>query len=240
MIPYDRFSRFYDIVMGDRSDAAAFIHGLILQSKPQARTVLEIGCGTGTILGALSQSYEVTGLDRSPSMLALARARLPHVRFYRQDMTRFQLGKRFDVCVSAFDSINHLLRFSDWERVFRQVAAHLHTNGLFVFDVNTVGKLQRLADGQPWVKHFDRDLVVIKVGNGRRGLFRWGIQIFEHQTTLAYRLIEETIPEIAFPVKRIRESLKTHFKNIRVIDPEGARPTDQSERLYFVCQRSGK
>src|SRR4051812_6824552 len=114
MIPYDRFSRFYDIVMGDRSEAAEFIRELILQSKPQAKTVLEIGCGTGTIIGALGRSYEVTGLDLSPSMLALARKRLPHVRFYRQDMTRFRLGKRFDVCVSAFDSINHLLRFSDW------------------------------------------------------------------------------------------------------------------------------
>jgi SAM-dependent methyltransferase len=236
MIPYEQFSRFYDIVMGDRSEAAAFIGELISQYKPQAKTVLEIGCGTGTVLGALGQTYQVTGIDRSPAMLALARKRLPHVRFYRQDMTCFALGQRFDVCVSAFDSINHLRRFSDWEKVFRRVAAHLEAKGLFVFDVNTLGKLNRLAAGPPWVKHFDRDLVVIKVAGGRRGLFQWDIQIFEQQNKAAYKLIEETIPESAFPVSQIRKSLQALFKNVRVIDPETARPSDRSERVYFVCR----
>ena len=33
-------------------------------------------------------------------------------------MTRFDLGETFDVVLCVFDSINHLVRFSDWERVF--------------------------------------------------------------------------------------------------------------------------
>ncbi len=91
-MPYDKFSRFYDLVMDDRSAAARYIAGLIACHNPYAKTVLEIACGTGAILGKLSASYEVTGLDRSKPMLALARKKLPHVHFYREDMTRFRLA----------------------------------------------------------------------------------------------------------------------------------------------------
>ena len=183
MTPYDRFSRFYDQVMGDRADAANYIHDLIEHHHPRAKTLLEIACGTGGILGRLSESYDVTGLDRSRPMLAIARERLPHIRLFRQDMTSFHFDRRFDAIVCAFDSINHLQRFSDWKKTFRCVARHLNARGVFVCDVNTTGKLQRLVDGAPWVKQFGRDLVVIKVNGGRGGVFAWDVKIFEHRKT---------------------------------------------------------
>jgi SAM-dependent methyltransferase len=236
-MPYEQFSRFYDIVMGDRSIAANFIRGLIAQYKPEARTVLEIACGTGAVLGFLADTYEVTGLDRSRQMLALARKKLPHIRFYRQSMTSFRLAKQFDAIVCVFDSINHLLSFAEWKKVFRQVALHLTHDGLFVFDANTLGKLQRLTKDPAWSKEFDRDLVIIKVIGGRRGIFEWDIKIFEQQKNNQYKLAHETIKELALPHKRIRTALRDRFKRVKVIDPGGARPSDQSERLYFVCKK---
>ncbi len=81
-------------------------------------------------------------------------------------------------------------------KVFRRVALHLNDKGQFVFDVNTIGILQRLAGAQASVRQFDRDMVVIRVISRRRA----------------------------------------YFKQVKVIDPEGFRPSDRSERLYFVCQ----
>jgi SAM-dependent methyltransferase len=170
-------------------------------------------------------------------MLALARKRLPHIRFYRQNMTSFRIAKRFDAIVCVFDSINHLLNFAEWKKVFRQVALHLKDDGLFIFDVNTPGKLQRLAKGPAWSQQFDRDLVIIKVAGGRRGIFEWDVKIFEHQKKDKYKLTHETIKEIALPYKRIVISLRERFKQIKVIDPGGLRPSDQSERLFFVCKK---
>jgi SAM-dependent methyltransferase len=236
---YDKFYRFYDLIMGDRSDAARYIAGLIEHHKPDAKTVLEIACGTGTILGALSASYEITGLDRSRSMLALARKKLPHVRFFRQEMTSFQIAQRFDAVVCVFDSINHLLRFAEWEKTFRRVAQHVKHGGLFIFDVNTLGKLQRLAESPSWEKWFDRDLAIIKVTGGEQGKFAWDVKIFEHQNQNSYKLIHENIPEIAFPMRRILSSLREPFEEVKVFDPFGAKATDQSERLYFVCKARG-
>lgn len=234
---YERFSRFYDLVMGDRSIAANFTCSLIEQHKPEAKTVLEIACGTGAILGFLADIYEVTGLDRSRQMVGLARKKLPHIRFYQQSMTSFRLAKQFDAIVCVFDSINHLLSFAEWKKVFRQVALHLNHNGLFVLDVNTLGKLRRLTNASVWSREFDRDLVVIKVTGGRRGIFAWDIKIFEHEKRDKYKLSHETIRELALPHKRILTAMRDRFKQVKVIDPGGARPSDQSDRLYFVCRK---
>ena len=234
---YEHFSRFYDLVMGDRSKAAKFTRSLIALHKPETKTVLEIACGTGGILGFLADTYEVTGLDRSRQMLTLARAKLPHMRFYRQGMTRFSIAKKFDAIVCGFDSINHLVRFGEWKKVFHRAALHLNDNGLFVFDVNTTGKLLRLTEDPLWSREFDRDLVIIKVTGGRRGIFDWNVKIFEHRKRDNYKLSHETIRELALPQKRILTGLRDHFKKVKVIDPGGARPSDQSERLYFVCKK---
>jgi SAM-dependent methyltransferase len=231
---YDKFSRFYDLIMGDRSDAARFLTDLIVRYHPKANTVLEIACGTGSILGRLSESYEVTGLDRSGAMLAIARKKLPHVRLVRQDMTRFRIAQRFDAIVCVFDSINHLLRPAAWRRVFHRAARHLNDNGVFIFDVNTSGKLQRLAEAPAWEKWFGRDLAIIKVNAQRSGLFEWDVKVFEHETGQRYKLLHETIREIALPKRQILEFLRCYFRPVKALDPFGFKPSDRSERLYFV------
>ncbi len=237
MQSYGKFSKFYDQVMGDRSAAANYIRDLIEVHHPNAKTLLEVACGTGGLLGRLSESYDVTGLDRSRPMLAIAKQRLPNIQLLQQDMTSLRIGRRFDAIVCAFDSINHLQGFSDWRKTFRGVAAHINTDGLFVFDVNTTGKLQRLADGPAWVKQFDRDLVVIKVIGGKGNKFTWDVKIFAHRKRDDYQLIHETIEERTFRMQRILVTLRSHFRMVKVFDPEGKRPSDRSERLYFVCGR---
>ena len=231
---YDKFSRFYDLIMGDRSDAARYVADLILRYHPKTKTVLEIACGTGSILGRLSESYEVTGLDRSRAMLAIARKKLPHVRFFRQDITRFHIAPRFDAIICVFDSINHLLRPADWWKVFYRVARHLNEDGLFIFDVNSSGKLHRLAAGPAWKKWLGRDLAIIRVNALRARRFEWDVKVFEHQTRAHYKLVHEKIEEIALPKRQILKSLRRHFRQVEALDPFGFRASDQSERLYFV------
>jgi SAM-dependent methyltransferase len=236
MEEYGRFAKFYDRVMGDRTAAASYIGDLIEHYRPDAKTLLEIACGTGGLLGRFSENYDVTGFDRSRSMLAIAKQKLPHIHLLRQNMTNFRIDRQFDAIVCAFDSINHLHRFSDWKKTFRCVAKHLNPGAVFVFDVNTLGKLQRLVEAPAWVKQFGRDLVIIKVHAGRSGLFKWDVKVFENRKRADYRLITEIIEEIAFPMDHILISLRNYFDAVKVFDPEGARPSNDSERLYFVCK----
>src|SRR5581483_7925995 len=61
---YSAFARFYDDVQGDRAEALPFV----LPQLAGASTVLELACGTGSILAHLHDDFEVTGVDLSPEM----------------------------------------------------------------------------------------------------------------------------------------------------------------------------
>jgi len=81
---------------------------------PQAR-VLDVGCGTGANLARLRRLGlpfgHYTGVDFSPSMLALARKRFgdpPGVTFRQGDATALEdTGERYDVIVSTY-LLDHL------------------------------------------------------------------------------------------------------------------------------------
>jgi SAM-dependent methyltransferase len=222
--------------MGDRTEMASYIRRLIRLHKPKARTLLELACGTGAILKVLAKSYDVAGFDLSPQMLAIARKKLPHVLFYRRDMVRFDLGTKFDVIICVFDSINHALKFTDWQKIFRNVARHLEQDGLFLFDINTEAKLERLINAPTWVHRFGRNLELINITDAGKGIANWNIRVFEHQKGNQYRLFEEDLKQISFSVNKIKTALRKQFTKIEVIEASGRKPSRKSDRLYFICK----
>jgi SAM-dependent methyltransferase len=54
---------------------------LVREGDLAGRRVLDVGCGTGNFAAALSEGARVWGVDQSPEMLEVARARAPEVRF---------------------------------------------------------------------------------------------------------------------------------------------------------------
>ena len=140
---YASFAKFYDAVMGDRTGPAEYLHGLIRRTKPNARKLLELACGTGSMLKHLGRYYEVSGIDLSRHMLSVARRKVPQAKLFQQNMVTFSLPERFDVICCVFDSINHIAPFSDWKKLFANVQRHLLPGGCFIFDINTQRKLDR-------------------------------------------------------------------------------------------------
>ena len=84
MTSYERFGEFYDAVIGDRRAAAEQVLELIRAAKPDAKNVLELGCGTGSILKRLQDAYEVSGLEYPLTLRPNYRASLQCV-FQRED-----------------------------------------------------------------------------------------------------------------------------------------------------------
>ena len=234
---YADFAKFYDQIMGDRSAIIERVRGYVRRYLPDARSLLELGCGTGAVLAGLADGLQVAGIDLSPEMLATATARLPGTRLELADITGFSLGTTFDVVICVFDTLNHLPKFDAWRAMFRQVDAHLAEGGLFVFDVNTAGRLRRLAASPAYVEDFGPHTLIMDVTTGEGGVFPWDVRIFERVKDDQFRLHHERIGELGVPLATIHEELTPRFELLEATNTEGRPANDESDRAYFVYRR---
>jgi SAM-dependent methyltransferase len=239
MATYDLLAPHYDAVTGDCSTEAALIRDVIERRHRQAATLLDVACGTGAVPSLLACAYQVSGLDISPGMLAVAGAKLPaDTPLYRADMTRFRLGASFDAIVCAYQGVNHLLSLPTWQRFFGCAYRHLTPGGVFVFDVATVGYLTAMASIPRIVQPFGGNYLVIRVRTANGTLFRWHIEVFELQRDGTYRLLTDVIEMRSFPVGQIRQALDRRFADVEVLGGDG-RPAgpDAEDRIWLACTR---
>jgi SAM-dependent methyltransferase len=236
---YAGFARFYDRIMGDRTAEVDRIRAYISKHRPGARSLLELGCGTGALLSGLAADLSVTGIDRSPEMLEIAARTVPGARLLHGDMTAVTVPDRFDVVICMFDTLNHVTTVDGWLRLFRCAHEHLSDGGLFVFDVNTTGRLRGLAGAPPYLDEFDGNVVLMTVGPARDGLVLWETRIFDHQAGDIYRLHHERIYELGVPLGQIRAALAGRFELLAEESLDGSPVSDDSDRVYFACRRAG-
>ena len=243
MVAYERFAAFYDVVMDDPGPRAVRVDAAIERYRPDAGSLLELGCGTGSILARLTTGAALTGLDRSPEMLAICASKVPGARLVEADMRSFDLGEQFDVVACVFDSINHLLDVPSWTSLIACVHRHLTDGGLFVLDVNSQGELRRLGDEPPWVYDFDGGTAIIDVtfaeSDDGLGLTDWDIRVFERVTATRFELHHERIGELALPLARVRELLADGFDLLEEVDEDGLAATDDSIKAYYALRKRG-
>ena len=237
MAAYAEFARFYDDVKGEPEARSRQLLDYIERYHPGATSVLELGCGTGAILAGLGSGLSLTGIDRSPEMLDFARRRCPGAHVIEADMTSFSLAEHFDVVLCVFDTLNHVTTFDGWQQTFDRVHEHLNAGGLFIFDVNTLGRLRELGDVAPWVHHFDGHTLIMDVEFDGEALSTWDIRIFERQDDRHFTLHHEEIIELGVTLDRIRAALEGNFELIEQSDASGEPPADESRRAFFVYRR---
>ena len=106
---YDRWNVAYRSGDIDRVPHEISIRGRrvveLLRATADSRLqVLEVGCGTGWLCGALSELGTVTAIDLSPRAIEIARRRQLSARFITADFCTYDFGdSRFDavVCVET-------------------------------------------------------------------------------------------------------------------------------------------
>ena len=234
---YRDFARFYDRVEADAPHTfARWIRDRVEAHHAPVASVLELGCGTGAVLQALPRGWSKTGVDSSRDMLEQARLKALDAKLVEADMTTAVLDERFDLVICVFDTINHLLNPDDWRRAFGVARQHLHTGGLFLFDVNTIGRLRELAGNPTFVHDFDGNTILIKVREPRPAQFEWDIRVFEAREG-HYLLHREVISEAALSLSHIHELLSAEgFDVIEARNNVEADANDDSRRTFFVCR----
>ena len=99
--------------------------------------VLDLGCGSGEPIAAdlIAAGRAVTGVDGSPSLIALCRERFPDQTWIVADMRDLDLGRRFGGAI-AWHSLFHLPP-DDQIAMFPVLARHLAAGAPLMFTSGT-------------------------------------------------------------------------------------------------------
>ena len=101
----------------------------------------------GTPLSLPRRGYRIDLAEASASLLAQARARLPHAPAHHLDLCALDLGTRYDA-ITCRGVLNDLLHDQDREAAIAAFARHLPGTGLLFLDVRDMdGTRQRYARG---------------------------------------------------------------------------------------------
>lgn len=110
-------------------------------ARASVRSVVDLGCGTGGHAIPLAwRGYAVCGVDRSPQMIAIARAKAnaagppDGLRFEVADIGEVDLQRTFDVAICMFAVLGYQTTNAALFGALRTARRHLDPGGLFVCD----------------------------------------------------------------------------------------------------------
>jgi SAM-dependent methyltransferase len=146
MTVFGNYAQYYDLLYQDKDyvGETKFIHELIQNHAPAAKTILELGCGTANHALLLAKSgYQVHGVDMSEVMLKKATDRLTQIspeiatqiQLTQGDIRQVRLNQTFDVVLSLFHVISYQTTNADLLAAFDTIKQHLKPGGIALFDV---------------------------------------------------------------------------------------------------------
>lgn len=187
-------------------------------------TVVDLGCGSGiTARRVADAGYAVVGLDLSPSMIEIARGRVPEGRFEARPFVGAELPRCVAVC-----AIGEVLNYAFDEEsddaaraaLFAGAFAALAPGGLLLLDVAGPGR----APAEPTRTWFEDDgwAVLTEVRGEDDGLVR-EITVFRRDGE-AFRRDRETHRLRLVPPERIEEELRAAGFHVERTDRYGDVP----------------
>lgn len=137
----DLYSQYYDLLYQDKDylSEVAYVDDLIKTYQSNAKTLLDMGCGTGKHATLFcEQGYIVHGIDLSADMLAVAENRRigkeNQLSFSHCSIQDLALGQKFDVVISLFHVMSYQNSNEELIKAFQVAKEHLVEGGTFIFD----------------------------------------------------------------------------------------------------------
>lgn len=129
---YERHARAFDAERSRSLFEKAWLDRF-MALLPQSPSVLDLGCGHGEPIAAylIGHGCRLTGIDSSPSLIALCRDRFPGHVWTVADMRRLSLGRPF-AGILAWDSVFHLAA-EDQRRMFPLFRQHAASGAALMF-----------------------------------------------------------------------------------------------------------
>lgn len=124
-------AQFYDLANGWGPDLE-----YCFRLAEDARSVLDLGCGTGALVSRLAPTHEAVGVDPAGAMLKIARGREggDHATWVEADVRGLRLESRFDLITLTGHAFQVFLNEADQRAAITCIFEHLSPGGRFVFD----------------------------------------------------------------------------------------------------------
>lgn len=234
---YENIAGFYDRVTGNSDEEIRYVQRKINKYFRSAKSITELGCGTGNNMLELENRYITAGIDISPAMLKIAAGKTKKTKYIKGNIQVYRSEIKSDVIICLYDTLNHLLKFSEWKKTFRNTFYNLSENGLFIFDINTIYKLELISFLSPVINKTGKNYFIADVKKKSDHIYNWNLKIFEKKRKDNYKLHETNIKESSFDIKRIKSELSEWFVVLETEEQNSKRINPKSERVYFVCRK---
>jgi len=245
---YEEFAQVYDELMKeiDYSKWSDYIQRLFFNSKREIKTVLEFGCGTGNITCNLAQmGLNMTAVDLSEAMLTVAdekadRMGLKNIQFYLGDMSNFRINQTFDAVISCCDSVNYLPDLEALQSFFLSSLECLESEGILLFDVNTVTKYKKTIMDNTYVYDLDDIFCVWEnEPDFTENAMHFNLTFFEKNKNGTYNRHEENQVQYFYTIEDIDRCLtNSGFKNMKYYDfGTFLQGSNEGERIQVIAEK---
>ncbi len=234
---YDRFTD--DVGYETWAD---YFEAIFQKEKLAPQFIVDLACGTGAIIEQLGKrGYEMMGVDASAEMLTQATLRTEHLEprpiYIQQHMEELDLYGTADAFLCCLDSVNYITEPKLLEQAFARVFRFLEPDGIFIFDINTPAKFQRIADTS-YVRE-DEDVYCVWQCLVQDSICTYDFDIFENTGKDRWKRWKETHIEYIYQPEDLRKMLqKTGFTEICCYpDRSFDMVTGQEDRIFFTARK---
>lgn len=244
---YNIFARYYDGLTKNINyqDLAEYFHTIIKKYEGKENGILlDLACGTGNVSEEMSRlGYDVIGVDNSEEMLNRAFEKKYdsglNVQYICQDMRKLDMFGTIDVTICVLDSINHLDSLEDITQIFSRVSLFSEPNGLFIFDVNTKYKHEKVLANNIFIYETD-DIYCVWENSYQKETneVKINLEFFERNGSI-YKRYSENFSEKAYDIANLDKALLDNkFEILAHYDGFSLNSlNNKSERIVFVARK---
>ena len=243
---YGVFSRVYDELMEfDYPGLVDFYESVFSHFSNKPLTLLDLACGTGKVTALLSQrGYDMVGVDASTEMLSMASANTcmeENVLLLCQTMQELDLNDTVDGVVCSLDGINHLPTQDEVRKAFKHVALFLNQGGLFIFDIHSLLKMQKILGNNTFLYDTTKSYCVWQNHWNKSALrVDYNLQIFIRQSGGLYRRYDEEFSEYYYEPDVLKSLLEQNgFEVLLITAGQELKPFEgqNCDRHYVIARK---
>lgn len=241
MNSYERFAEVYDELMTD-IPYEQYVQWITRHAPAaQFKQLLDIGCGTGTLASMLHvEGYQVSGIDLSEDMLAVASARMAAngitMPLFAMSMDEIEGFDSLDVAIIPIDSINYVKDEANVIETLKRIYVSLRKGGQLFFDVHSLFKMNEIFLDGPFT-YDDGELTYVwhtEPGEFEHSVYHQMTFFVQTAGDLFERFDEEHFQR-TFAIGQYEQWLKEiGFTSVEIsADWTDEAPHDESERIFI-------